>query len=68
MTTRPAKDRGITGGTERTLRDRWAAEARSHGHDPAEVSDVLHRGVAPRDLSTVELNQLVGHPPEGRWR
>ena len=60
MATRPAKDRGLTGGAEVMLRERWAAEARSHGHDPMRVTDVLRRGVAPRDLTTVELDRLVG--------
>jgi conjugative relaxase-like TrwC/TraI family protein len=60
LATRPAKDRGLTGGAEVMLRERWAAEARSHGHDPMRVTDVLRRGVAPRDLTTVELDRLVG--------
>ena len=59
LATRPAKTRSVTGGAEVTLRERWAAEARAHGHDPAVVTDVRHRAGPPRPLDPVELSDLV---------
>ena len=67
MATRPAKDRGVTGGAEVTLRERWAAEARAHGHDPAVVTDVRHRAGPPHPLDPVELADLVADLAGPAW-
>ncbi len=59
LATRPVKDRAVNDGAEVTLRERWAAEARTHGHDPTVVTDVRHRTGPPRLLEPVELADLI---------
>ena len=47
VATRPAKSGVVIGGAEATARERWAVEARSHGHDPAVAVDVRHVPLHP---------------------